>query len=57
MDAIELEQEESGLDELASPVPDATGAGTPGILQLAWSAILGNLGYSPRHKAPHTDST
>jgi len=28
MDAIELEREEGGLDELASPVPDAAGAGS-----------------------------
>lgn len=46
MDAIELEREESGFDELASPIPDAGGPGTPGILQLAWPAILGNLGFS-----------
>lgn len=46
MDAIELEREESGHDELGSPIPDATGPGTPGILQLAWPAILGNLGFS-----------
>ena len=57
MDAIELEREESGHDELAGPVPEASGPGMPGIMQLAWPAILGNLGCSPRHKAPHTDST
>ena len=46
MDAIELEREESGHDELAGPIPDASGPETPGILQLAWPAILGNLGFS-----------
>ena len=46
MDAIELEREESGYDELASPIPKTEGPGTPGILQLAWPAILGNLGFS-----------
>ena len=46
MDAIELEREESGHDELAGPVPEASGPGMPGIMQLAWPAILGNLGYA-----------
>ncbi len=46
MDAVDLQREESGHAELASPLPDPSGPGTPGILQLAWPAILGNLGYS-----------
>jgi putative MATE family efflux protein len=45
MDPLELEREESGNSELA--IPDtAEPDDTPSILQLAWPAILGNLGYS-----------
>ena len=49
-DPFDLERSEGGLAEPTLPQGEGEGvglsAGTPGILGLAWPAVLGNLGFS-----------
>ena len=48
-DPFDLERSEAGLAEPTLPQGEGEGvglaAGTPGILGLAWPAVLGNLGF------------